>query len=127
MADSLSLPTRLALSDGNGRVRQVPPVLAASLTTRERRKSPSLKDLVAAGVVPVGTTLTGFYKGAAYHVTVEENGHLRFGGTAVVSSLTAAVKLATGWRHPPSGWTWWHVDNGERMVTLRELREQAGL
>lgn len=108
-----------ALRASKAKAKRTTPRTGSRLRTDGRRVT--LADLVAAGIIAVGTTVYGLHRGTRYEATVTDEGLLQVPG-APAAAPSGAQEHAMG--QAKNGWRWWRVEHDGREVWLDELREE---
>lgn len=91
-----------------------------------------LNDLVASGIVPVGTTLHKAYLGTNLTAIVREGATIEFNGARYtsLSAAGAAARIsvlgdqAENTATQTDGWAFWAMRSGDALITLKELRRR---
>jgi len=85
---------------------------------KRRNHGVHLNDLVNAGLVRVGDRLVGRRRGRSYFASVLPGGRVGTESGSVFGSLSAAAMDVLD-SAAANGWTFWHLDGGERLDAVR--------
>lgn len=101
--------------------KSVSPQRRAARRTRARYDV-TISELLNTQLLKVGDRLVGSNKGNKYTATVEKDGRISIPSGEMFPSPSRAAMFVID-RQSCNGWTFWHLDRGERS-TLHELRAE---
>lgn len=123
-ADDIVGALRKMLNEGAARVLQDVEVTLPPKGDKKAKKHPGkgggrvgLKDLIAAELLSVGTTLFTEYKGTRYMAEVQTDGTIAFEGNSYKTPSAAGGAVTTKYSiSAPPGWEFWQLENAEGNV-----------
>lgn len=98
------------------------PIASSTPARRKRHFKETVKDLLDAGLLTVGTELRPVRRGREGTAIVLADGRIRVGDT-IHGTLSPAAQTVSGNKSEP-GWEFWAVEQGGKLVTLYELRDR---